>query len=194
MSKYKIGDRVKCKGEDGNELDVGTVYSIVNDNSAWVVWDSMGSPGWFWFDEASVSLVEPEQNKDVQIIDGIEYPYLTVEEGYPVRILCNNLKDEDYPIIFAELKDGFEVIQTLTQNFNILPSFVEPYIKPYAKPKSIFEGVKPGTVVFVKPLADDDEWRSIIFQSETEGRVECTHTYWEKINYQFRLDNPYLED
>jgi hypothetical protein len=195
MSKYKIGDRVKFVGKDGSVSDTGIIYDSVGGNSAWAIWDSNGQPGWFFFDEADVSLVEPEQNKDDQIIDGIEYPYVTVDGNYPVRILCNNLKTENYLVLLAKLKDGFETIQYVTQDFKILVSYDEPYIKPYVKPKSIFEGLKSSTVVFARELTQEDDWFPVLFKEETSHFVQdIANRILPKTEYEFRLDNPYLED
>jgi hypothetical protein len=134
-----------------------------------------------------------EQNKDVQIIDGIEYPYVTVERNYPARIVCDSIKHDHFTTVVATLIYGLETTDLLTSDFKAFVGARAPYMKPYTKPKSIFEGVKPGTVVFVNSQTAI-VWTPIIFQSETKDSVECAFASWEKAKYNFRLDNPYLED
>jgi len=194
MSKYKIGDRVEYEGNGFNESDIGTVYSIVNDNSAWVIWESTGNPGWFWFDEASVSLIEPEQHKAVQIIDGIEYPYVTVEGNHPTRIVCDNIKHDHFTTVVATLIDGLETADLVTSDFKAFVGTNAPYLKPYAK-QSIFEGLKSGTVVFARELIEEDDWFPVLFKEETSHFVsDIANSILLKTQYEFRLDNPYLED
>lgn len=43
--------------------------------------------------------------QDAQIINGIEYPYVT-SNGNPARILCEDRVNENYPVVILELERG----------------------------------------------------------------------------------------
>lgn len=130
--------------------------------------------------------------QDVQIINGIGYPYVT-KNGNPARIICENAVRKKLPCFILELDGDCEVHYTLTNDHKMCNWHTEPYIKPYVKP-SIFEGMKPGTVVFVR-FPGGSGWMPICFCKEVGIKVLTSsgHSY-DKSYFEFRLDNPYLAE
>ena len=194
MSKYKIGDRVKCN--DGCTVDTGTVTRF-GAHCVYALWDSSNTELSFYENNKGVTHVEPEQNKDVQIIDGIEYPYVTVEGDYPARIVCDNIKHDHFTTVVATLIDGLETTDLLTSDFKAFVGASAPYIKAHTKPKSIFEGLKPGTVVFIRFAGEThikaSKWMPVVYQ-KFEGGILYSPDHCYDARFEFRLDNPYLED
>ncbi len=198
MSKYKIGDRVAFKGLSNRYgADTGTVTRTADEfGRAWAKWDNENGDELSFEESATCySLIPPEEPKqDAQVIDGIEYPYVTVD-GYPARIVCSNRKHDHYPVICFIRLNTSEEFDSLTHDLKQLNSDDEPYLRPYVKqePKSIFDGLKKGTVVFWK-YKNHDEWHPTIFWGmDKECIVDRNNGYFEFSTFEFRLDNPYLE-
>jgi hypothetical protein len=138
--------------------------------------------------------------QDVQVINGIEYPYVT-SNGLPARIICQDrIAGDSSRVVYLVLDFGKENIETLRQDLKVHSNSAEPYLKPYVKPHvkpSIFEGLKPGTVVFCRYIGNElitDAWEPLCFLGvKPDGVLDQTGNYCLYSHYEFQLDNPYLE-
>lgn len=94
-------------------------------------------------------------------------------------------------MLFWNWSGGHEGIHSVTTDLKYEVRDTKPYIKPYTKP-SMFDGLKPGAVVFTKQPCTSG-WLPIVFQSDDDEYVTSIRAVrYSKQIWDFRLDNPYL--